>query len=272
MLIALDLHSINPVVVDSSTLYTARSSLIRALTQVQSLKMATIYLRAFGHLGQLRTLETLHIEIPPSISFNGVADQMLFTNLCEAEFDVWQGDIGQLNRFCAHVQTIPAQVISVSLNSYPSQKDIGDLYHALALHCAHNCLQVLKLELFKVNIVVTYPPSSMHPANVLRHLHIANLVIVSIHVPTGFDLDDITMVLAWPYLKELVLKTDAQPNLPWASLLGLQALSESCPNFQKLEITLDVTSIPTPSADPQGRDFDSTDREGDEGEKFDPTD
>jgi hypothetical protein len=176
---------------------------------------------------------------------------MLFTNLCEAEFDVWRGDIGQLTGFVRMFKQSLLKSFSVSLNSYPSQKDIGDLYHALALHCAHNCLQVLKLELFKVNIVVTYPPSSMHPANVLRHLHIANLVIVSIHVPTGFDLDDITMVLAWPYLKELVLKTDAQPNLPWASLLGLQALSESCPNFQKLEITLDVTSIPTPWGPPQ---------------------
>ncbi|KAF7341476.1 hypothetical protein MVEN_01884900 [Mycena venus] len=256
-LTAVDLHSVDPVEVDSTQLYDARSNFVRTLTDVHSVKMDTIDLSAFTHLGQISTLETLHIAIPASISFAGVPEQTLFPSLRTAEINAQRNDVQELIAFLRTWNDTPVESFSAFLDAYLSEKHIEDLYRVLADRCVNDCLQALKLELLKANPSITYPASSTHPPSALRHLFpFENLISVSIHVLNGFDLDDTLITdlsLAWPYIEDLELRTDAQPHPPRATLLALLALSENCPDLTKLEIALDATDIPPPHIAPEPR-------------------
>ncbi|KAJ6566753.1 hypothetical protein B0H19DRAFT_1257941 [Mycena capillaripes] len=135
---------------------------------------------------------------------------------------------------------IPA---SISFDETPEKtmfsnlQNIEDLYGFIATHCSTECLQT---------------PGPSIPAS----LPLYQLVILSIHVPTGFDLDDATimeMASTWPYIEESEFKADVQHHPTQVTLLGLQAFSEQCAYLRKLRIAIDATAIPEPRRAPEPR-------------------
>ncbi|KAJ7495504.1 hypothetical protein FB451DRAFT_1387525 [Mycena latifolia] len=76
----------------------------------------------------------------------------------------------------------------------------------------------------------------------------ANLVIVTLRHPVGFDLDDTTvlgMARAWPRIESLALLAGNFRHVhPRVTLEGLSAFAEHCPHLRTLSMTLDATMVP----------------------------
>ncbi|KAJ7633547.1 hypothetical protein DFH06DRAFT_1437439 [Mycena polygramma] len=253
----IDLLSIDPATVDPPVNHEARSSLVRALTDVRSVKLGTLDSAAFMHLGQLSTLRSLQAAISSTTSFTDAGERTMFSSLRTAQIDVEDANAVQLTGLLRTWNDPPLRLFSASLDTYPSQTELEDLYSVLGSHISPDYLLLLNLQLLNSSPILQSPDTSRHPDHLFRHLFpFTNLVTLSIHVPSGFDLTDVTisaMASAWPNIHDLQLEADVQIHPAQGTLRGIQALAEQCPHLQHLELAIDATVIPAPRLAPAPR-------------------
>jgi hypothetical protein len=96
--------------------------------------------------------------------------------------------------------------------------------------------------------------TSQHKTTIaaIRHLLIfRKLTSVSLHAPTGFQIDDnmiLRMAEAWPCLESLQMLSPSPVRglkpTPRTTLLSLLYLAENCPRLEYLKLTVDASIIP----------------------------
>ncbi|KAJ6468535.1 hypothetical protein C8R47DRAFT_1223334 [Mycena vitilis] len=253
----IDLRSVDRATVDLPVNLEARSSLVRTLTDVRSVKMGTIDSAALMHLGQLSTLQNLQVTIPSTTSLIEAGERTMFSSLRTADIEVGDANAVHFIDLLRTWNDPPLRLFSASLDNYPSQTELEDLYSVLGSHVSPNYLLLLKLELLTSSPILQSPDTSRHPDHLLRHLFpFTNLVTLSIRVPSGFDLTDATisaMASAWPNIHDLQLAADVQIHSAQGTLRGIQALAERCPHLQHLQLAIDATVIPAPRLAPAPR-------------------
>ncbi|KAJ7089912.1 hypothetical protein C8R44DRAFT_957724 [Mycena epipterygia] len=223
------------------------SAFLQALSRVRSIMVSngTLDAAALLHLGQLTTLEKLNIILPDSMSFPGINDGTLFSNLQAVALHI--GSVELLTTFMQTWAKPPITSIELSSTAYPAPEAFEEIYTLLAARCAHESLRSLTLQVFEA------PPNatdlSIHSGTSFQHLFcFANLVSLSITALIKLDLDDemITdMARAWPQLEKLEISTYPF-HRPRSTLLGLHALAQHCPRLRKLEMLFNASIVPPP--------------------------
>ncbi|KAJ6453917.1 hypothetical protein C8R45DRAFT_1112181 [Mycena sanguinolenta] len=239
------------------------STFVCALTEPRFVDVGTLDLAALTHLGGLTTLRFLTTTLPASISFPSASSGTLFPHLQMAKLQIDRGDILGVTELVCTWDRPPLESLEIQFKSkscYPFTSSIGvqsfqGFHDALITHCAPASLKIFELD------VTDRRDSSasefVYPGHLLRSLiGFTNLVVVSIQVLNGYELDDKVvsdLARAWPQLTELHLGTMAYNHHPRTTLLSLQALAQHCPQLHTLEMTFDATTVPAAATTPHAR-------------------
>ncbi|KAJ7436343.1 hypothetical protein FB451DRAFT_1307528 [Mycena latifolia] len=223
------------------------SAFVCALSNVSFLEVDTLDVTALRHLGQLSSLKTLNFAMTQSTSLSFAADGTMFRSLCSTTVDLEHGQLNDLSAFVRTWASPPVHTFSATISASPTPDAIGDFYRVLSAHCFHDSLKSLKLDFSQ------FPPFAVqnefvHPGHFFRVLFcFANLTVLSIQTPVGYDLDDeivAEIAQAWPCIEELCLRGNARPSCRLSTFLGLSALAEHCPLLRTLEMTFDASNVP----------------------------
>ncbi|KAJ7089917.1 hypothetical protein C8R44DRAFT_892103 [Mycena epipterygia] len=193
------------------------SAFLQALSRVRSIMVSngTLDAAALLHLGQLTTLEKLNIILPDSISFPGINDGTLFSNLHAVALHI--GSVELLPTFMRTWAKPPITSIELSSTAYPAPEGFEEIYTLLAARCAHESLRSLNLQVFEAPLNST--DLSIHSGNSFQHL---------------FCLLEKLEISTYPF------------HRPRSTLLGLHALAQHCPRLRKLEMLFNASIVPPP--------------------------
>ncbi|KAJ7459605.1 hypothetical protein B0H11DRAFT_1872722 [Mycena galericulata] len=240
--------SIRPDFPPNSESLTRISAFIRGLQNVKVLEASFLDLPALAHLGQLQSLETLNLSEFTTTSFTALNGRDLFPKLRSVSLNLGSGKIESATGFISTWATPPVRDLDVRILRCPTADAAERLYRALLVHCSHESLEILKVD------IMYSPPENAErdnyvlPGDALKPLlHFTNLVNVRIVAPSGYILDD-TMVSemahAWPFVEELRLKAREHKDLPRGTLAALHTLAQHCSHLHTLEITIDARAVP----------------------------
>ncbi|KAJ7682014.1 hypothetical protein DFH06DRAFT_285474 [Mycena polygramma] len=180
-----------------------------------------------------------------------------FPRLQYTKLEIDQGDIQGLTQFMRTWDNAPLESFEIELTAEHRRnftepvflQPVEELHSLLGEHC-----QPDSLTKFNFNIPDGYGDFGIfYHGRCLRSLFcFGKLTNVTIRMISGFDIDDATLcdlACAWPYLRELSLasKTGASSPPPRATLHGLQALAQHCPELHTLAVTFDATDVPRDS-------------------------
>ncbi|KAJ6550437.1 hypothetical protein DFH09DRAFT_1168881 [Mycena vulgaris] len=239
------------------------STFVCALTAPQFVDVGTLDLAALTHLGGLATLRILTTTLPASISFPSASNGTLFPHLQMAKLQIERGDILGMTELvrtwnCPPLQSLEIQFESKSYDSFTGSlglQSFQELHDALSTHCAPASLEIFKLDATDDND--SSASEFVYPGHLLRSfICFSNLIVVSIEVLNGYELDDEVvsdLAHAWPHLRELRLGTMAHSHHPRTTLLSLHALAQHCLHLHTLEMTFDATTIPAAATTSQAR-------------------
>ncbi|KAJ7657177.1 hypothetical protein DFH06DRAFT_1297871 [Mycena polygramma] len=219
---------------------------VRALKHLEFLDVRTIDSESLLHLGALPTFKTLRAVSPNSLSFPGVPDSSMFSQLrafsSRPEQDQGGGILPLLALMCTWATT-QLSTFEADIFECRGPDDIDALYKSLASHCSHDHLTMLQLEFMQSD-----PPALLaHPGSLFSPLScFTRLTVVEIQVPAGYDLEDATVAeiaRAWPAIEELGLRSRATHE-PRCTLLSLPSFARHCPHLWLLSITVDASEVP----------------------------
>ncbi|KAJ7758998.1 hypothetical protein DFH07DRAFT_1060303 [Mycena maculata] len=239
------------------------STFVCALTEPQFVDVGTLDLAALTHLGGLTTLRILTTTLPASISFPSARNGTLFSCLQIAKLHVERGDILGMTELvrtwnCPPLQSLEIQFETKSYDRFTSSiglQSFQEFHDTVSTHCAPASLKIFKLD--ATDDDDSSASAFVYPGHLLRSLIcFSNLIVVSIRVLNGYELDDEVvsdLAHAWPHLRELRLGTMAYNHHPRTTLLSLQALAQHCLHLHTLEMTFDATTVPAAATTPQAR-------------------
>ncbi|KAJ7761826.1 hypothetical protein B0H16DRAFT_540167 [Mycena metata] len=224
------------------------STFICSLTSAELLDVRTMDRPMLTHLDGLPTLKTLRTGLPASLSFTDVPDGTMFSQLRSTTITL-AGTIPISSSFVRTWNSPQLKSFELVVRDCRALQQIEGLYQELSAHCSHEHLEFFKVALiqWKHTTVTAHPGRFFRPLFRFTHLR-----IVEVHVPSGYTLDDATildMATAWSRLERLALGSSTSHS-PKCTLLGLYFFSQRCPLLEALEITLDASSVPELSVDP----------------------
>ncbi|KAJ6459883.1 hypothetical protein C8R45DRAFT_542086 [Mycena sanguinolenta] len=239
------------------------STFVCALTKPQYVNVGTLDLAALTHLGGLTTLRILTTTLPASTSFSSASNGTLFPHLQMAKLRIERGDILGMTELvrtwnCPPLESLEIQFESESYDRFTSSIGVQSFqcfYDALTTHCTPASLKIFKLDATDSD---DFSASEfVYPGHLLRSLIcFSNLVVVSIKVLNGYELDDEVvsdLARAWPRLRELRFGTRDYNHPPCITLLSLHSLAQYCPHLHTLQMAFDATTVPVAATTPQAR-------------------
>ncbi|KAJ7155147.1 hypothetical protein C8R46DRAFT_1356393 [Mycena filopes] len=222
----------------------AISALVVQLHHLEVLEVHHLDPPALLHIGRLPSLRylTVHtVEGVPAVPTRGAP---LFPAL--RQFSAFFIPIVGAIAFLRLTPTLRLVRYNAEFTTCATPEEIETFYTALATHCAHAPLQELTVGISSLfELVLPIGASGLYSLTPL--LCFANLRIVELSSPLGFDLDDSALsdlAQAWPHLQDLMICA-VDPGPPRVTLGGLRALAQYCPWLSNLQLGLDATAVPS---------------------------
>ncbi|KAJ6467104.1 hypothetical protein C8R47DRAFT_1056225 [Mycena vitilis] len=225
----------------------ATSLLVCALPQLRTLKMCAPSMAAMQHIAMLPALTLLElVEIPITFPVLCSSPSTIFPQLrCLTLGPI---EIELATAFLATLFCRPIGTMRIKLATLATSASTEALFQALKTACCPESLTSLTLQNFSsilagsawVNYTVTGRALGLLTG-------FANMEILSIMSPVGFDLDDDTflqLAVAWPDLVELSLTHNLTNTQPQLTLRSLHALARHCPYLQILALEFNAMNIP----------------------------
>ncbi|KAJ7864165.1 hypothetical protein B0H13DRAFT_2353820 [Mycena leptocephala] len=223
-----------------------RCGFIRTLTHVEYLEAGAIDSAAVRHLGSLGSLKILRATLSPSITVEGSPDGIWFPNLRSIVLNDRE-NLSASTTIVRRWNNHRLESFQIEIQDCWALDHVQEMYQTLADHCLIEQLNTFKLEIMRL---VDEHRNIPHPSHFfIPLLRFTELRELRIRVPSGHDLDDVTisdMAHSWPRIEELIFGSAARIN-PRCTLLALRDLSQHCPLLEMLELTLDASSVPPQS-------------------------
>ncbi|KAJ6465557.1 hypothetical protein C8R47DRAFT_1155050 [Mycena vitilis] len=230
------------------------SAFVRELTHVQALVVGVLDRAALIHLGELNTLKILDAQLPVSLSFPANMHRTLFSRLQFIKLEIDQGDIQGFTQLIRTWNNAPLGSFEIELTAEHRRnftepvflQPVEEFHSLLGEHCQPDSLTKFSFDIPRAGGYDDFG-TFVYPGRFLRSLFcFGKLTSVTIRVIDGFDIDDATvcdLALAWPCLRLLSLRSSGRAP-PRATLRGLQALAQHCPELHTLAVTFDATDLP----------------------------
>ncbi|KAJ7471654.1 hypothetical protein B0H11DRAFT_1365533 [Mycena galericulata] len=226
------------------------SALICKLPRLESVDAPGLDERALAHISHLPDLTHLRLE-----SFSGLhdlfpqlgADYLAFPALTELTMPTME----YATAFIGVLDSCPlARFLTFSGQDPPTSTVARNFYASLATHCSHVSLRQLHISMdYGGNLSSDRFPLYRVDGDILNPLFaFANLEVVSLTHPVGFDIDDATasaMARAWPHIRSLLLTSESYAHIPsGVTLEGIYAFARPCPHLRSLGMTFDARVVP----------------------------
>ncbi|KAJ7487115.1 hypothetical protein FB451DRAFT_1554194 [Mycena latifolia] len=220
----------------------ATSSMIRALTVVQSLSVQYLEPAVCRHLASLDSLTSLSVCVGDWLFTDELTQstEPMFSSLRVLELRESRSDL--CTEFIGMLSYPLLSRLTISTNGPPTEDEALALFSTIYHRFPHPTLTVLDVHLGRcVRGVVTSSVDTIPSAALQPLLAFSNLSKVAISVPFLLSLDDAfveEMAMAWPRLEELAL-TRSQREVPTPSSVtvpALAAFARHCPTLSTLTI------------------------------------
>ncbi|KAJ7694431.1 hypothetical protein B0H17DRAFT_1057604 [Mycena rosella] len=222
------------------------STFVRRLAHIELLTVPELDEMAFAHIAELPGLSSLRFNHPAESVYRlpgGTAGFRALTELTTPTMECATGLIAMpLNRPLV-------KLIILRQPMPPTNLVARQFYSDVAKYCAHASLRHIGVYgAYNNTDALTADQIEKYSAggDILSPLFsFANLVLVDLVHPAGFDLDNATVLAiarAWPRIEYLALEAGAFRHVrSRVTLEGLYAFAQHCPNLRNLEMTFDAT-------------------------------
>ncbi|KAJ7617622.1 hypothetical protein DFH06DRAFT_1107359 [Mycena polygramma] len=230
------------------------SLFVRGLQGIERLRVNDLDASAIEHLGTLSTLNNLtmeNLDDTTAISSSRSPHTPRFPALLRLE--IYPNTL-QVAISCITALSPPALVDLkvVSTHGCTTFSAISALYRSVVVNIPHT-LWYLNLDIYHAERLVLLEAYAAKHAALQMLFCFGNLVILSLRIPGGFDLDDAMVLLlarAWPNLRELELVPDeVLPGDRRVTLATLRVFADNCPDLTYLGIELNAHEIPASELD-----------------------
>ncbi|KAJ7713658.1 hypothetical protein DFH07DRAFT_863774 [Mycena maculata] len=231
------------------------SAAVSRLTRFQFINVPGLDEAALAHVAHLPDLRSLELrsQAPSTFTSPTTDKSAAFPGLTHLELPTMENATSLLTTVgkCSLVELtipVPGDLLKAAI--------AGRFYSALAKHCSHSSLRKLSVvgpRRVPVAALAAIPPDELHiytvRGDILNPLYsFANLESVWLSDPTGFDLDNGTvmaMARARPHIASLSLGAGATEHGPSrVTLEALYAFAKWCPRLRRLEMTLNAIVVP----------------------------
>ncbi|KAJ6587538.1 hypothetical protein DFH09DRAFT_1274464 [Mycena vulgaris] len=227
------------------------STFVRSLVRVADLAVENLDHRTFQYLGRLPTLRVLNLENPrvPRMLHTPIDDSAsheMYSSLETLQFG--RTTLDRITAFVDMMSNSPLEtIVAESLQEEPTGDAVRQFYSALAANCSLHSLQTISIIVPESYLDDDDSDEYRINGATLRIIfRFVNITHVFLEQPFGFDLDDtdiFDMACSWPRIEWLALR-GTRRLIPRASLQGLYAFAQHCPNLRGLKISVDATGVP----------------------------